>query len=179
MKTSAIIGERYVSKVGAVFASAEDARRAADAVVTRADVARSEVRLIEPGDSSDRESHKLEPETRGIARTLVRAHITLGIAGAVCGAVLGGLLLLTGVGAFTSNPWITLGWLTAFGAVGGLLLGGFVALRPDHDALNLKVEEATRDGHHWAVVVHVRDHDHERQAREVLEEMSGEVIATL
>ena len=177
MKTSAILGERYVSKVGAVFSSREAADRAAEAVAERADVERSEIRIVEPDDR--RESRKLEPESRGIARTLVRAHLTLGVLGAVSGGVLAGVLLLTGIGAFTASPWVTVLWLVAFGAVAGLLLGGFVSLRPDHDALNMKIEEVTRDGAHWGVVVHVRDHEHEKQARDVLVQMSGEVLTTL
>lgn len=177
MKTSAVLGERYTSKVGAIFSSPEAAREAAQEVTRAVGLDASQVRLIEPGDPG--ESRKLEPESGGIARTLVRSHLTLGCAGAVAGAILAGVLLLTDIRAFTASPWVTLGWLTAFGAVAGLLLGGLVALRPDHDPLNMKVEDAVRDGRHWALVVHVRDHDHERRARSVLERFEGEVIATL
>jgi hypothetical protein len=61
--------------------------------------------------------------------------------------------------------------------VAGLLLGGLFSLRPDHDLLITRVEEAARSGR-WAVVVHARDHGEERKAREVLERMSDRVIET-
>jgi hypothetical protein len=177
MKHAGVLGERYVTKVGAVFETADEARRAAELVTSRVGLAPEQVRVVEPGDP--RESRKLEPESRGIARTLVQSHLVLGALGAVGGALLAAVLLATEVRAFTASPWITFAWLTAFGAVAGLLLGGLVSLRPDHDPLNMKVEEETRSASRWAIVVHVRDHATAARAREVLESLNGEVMATL
>lgn len=177
MRAPSVTSERFPSKVGAVFESPDEARNAARAVPDEADVPADQVELIAPGEAW--QSRKLEPESNAIGRTLVRAHLVMGALGAVVGLLLAGALLLTDARLFTDSPWWTVGWLTAFGLVGGLLLGGFVSLRPDHDPLTMQVEEALRDGRHWAVVVHARDHAQEQRAQSVLERASGRVLATL
>lgn len=73
---------------------------------------------------------------------------------------------------------MTVSVAAVFGAVGGMMLGGLVSMRPDRALLDTKVEEAVQEGR-WAVVVHPVDHDEEERARDVLEHTSGEVVHTL
>ena len=60
----------------------------------------------------------------------------------------------------------------------GVMFGGLVTLRPDHDPLILKVQQATRAGRS-AVVVHAFSHAQGAQARELLQQASDEVVSTL
>jgi hypothetical protein len=175
MTTSAIFGEQYLSKVGAVFDDAEQAQQAAERMTRQTGIQAAQVRVIEPDDP--RMSSKLEPETKGIFRTIARAHITLGIAGLVVGVLIALVLIIGGFGAFSRNPWYALGVLGFFGAIAGLLLGGLVSLRPDHDRLIAWVKEAARGGH-WFVLVHARNHEEERKAKEALNAMSDKVVGT-
>lgn len=175
MTTSAIFGERYLSKVGAVFDSSQDARAAADRLRTEAGIRSVQVRVVEPDDPDM--GRKLEPEAAGIAGTLARAHVTLGIAGMVVGLLIAALLVLMDVTAFTWNPWYTFIVMGFFGAIAGLLLGGLVSLRPDHDRLIAWVKEAARGGR-WFVLVHARDHAEERKAKDSLEKLSDKVVGT-
>jgi hypothetical protein len=79
--------EQSNSMVGAEFDSADDARAAADAVRSVDGLEPSDLRVIKPGDPQF--ERKLEPESRGIAGTLVRAHLALGIVGLCAGRISG------------------------------------------------------------------------------------------
>jgi hypothetical protein len=176
MRTLAILGEEFPSKVGAEFASPDEARRAAEQLVKRTGIRARQVRVIEPRDPVM--GRKLEPESSGIARTLVRTHTTLGLAGLLVGLVSGSLLVLFAMQPFASSPYYTIGLAAFFGAIAGLLLGGLVSLRPDHDTLITRVEDASRAGR-WFVLVHTRSHRQELEARKALEALSDKVLSTL
>jgi hypothetical protein len=96
----------------------------------------------------------------------------------VLGLVIAGILVLTEVAAFASNPGYTFLVFAFFGGIFGMLLGGLLALRPDHDPLINRVKKASRKGR-WSVVVHARDHDEEQRAKDALEKMSDRVSETL
>lgn len=176
MATGPVFGEHSLSKVSAVFADAEQARRAAGDLVKRLGVSAEQVKVVAPGDR--RISRKLEPESRGIALTLVKSHVVLGAAGAVLGLVLAAVLVLSGIPATASNPWYTFLVLGFFGGIFGMLLGGLLSLRPDHDPMIHRAERASRKGR-WSVVFHARDHDEEQRAKEALDELSNRVTETL
>lgn len=173
---SLLFGERSLTTVAALFGQPRDARDAAQDVVHDARLPPTQVRVVGPGDPAvDR---KLEPEDRGIASTLVKSHVTLGIGGFVIGLTAGAVLLLAGIGWAVASPWYTLGLAAAFGAVGGLLLGGLVSIRPDRAMLDTVVEAAIQKGR-WAVIVHPVKHGEDMRALEVLQRSGGEVIRTL
>jgi hypothetical protein len=175
MATSMLFGEKYLSKVGAVFDTADEAQAAAQRVGREAGIEASQIRVLEPDDPAM--ARKLEPEQAGIARTLVKSHITLGTAGLVAGLAIALLLIVIGVDAFAWSPWYTLLVFGFFGAIAGLLLGGLVSLRPDHDRLITWARASARDGH-WLVLVHARDHEQERKAKDVLNAISDKVMGT-
>lgn len=176
MADSAVLGEQFPAKVGAVFKDAATAREAARHLVDDDSFSGDQVRIVEPGDKSL--SSKVEPETRGVARTTVKAHVTTGIVGLVAGLIVVSVLELLGVQFIEWSPSYSYGVGALFGAVLGMLVGGLITLRPDHDPLIMKVKKAARHGG-WSVVVHAHDHGEERRARDSLKKMRGDVIGTL
>jgi uncharacterized membrane protein len=171
-----LFGERSLTTVAALFGRPRDARDAAQEVVRDARLPEAQVRVVGPGDTTV--DHKLEPEDRGIARTLVKSHVTLGIAGWVVGSTAGALLILAGVGWAVASPLFTLGLAAAFGAIGGLMLGGLVSMRPDRALVDTAVKSAVQRGS-WAVIVHPVKQGEEARALEVLQRSGGEVVRTL
>jgi hypothetical protein len=175
MATSALHDEKFPSMVAAAFATAEQARDAADQLVRETGIGGGQVSIVEPDDPGiDR---KLEPETGGIRGTLIKSHLTLGFTGLIVGMLIGLVLVLTGYPVFISNPWYTFGILAGFGAIGGLLLGGLISLRPDHYPLLAWVKDTAPKGR-WFVLVHARDHGEESRARDLLKGRSDKVMAT-
>ena len=65
-----------------------------------------------------------------------------------------------------------------FAVIAGLMLGGLVTLRPDHDAYVLKVLGALREGDS-AVVVHALSAEQKRQAERILADAGSETTSTL
>lgn len=180
MKASAaIFGEPYPWQVGAVFDDERAARRAAAAVRAEENLAPDQVAIFKPQDVQSPEMLNPRSRSRGIAHTLVRAHVVLGILGALGGLVVGLALLAAGVGPFASNAVFATALTTALGLVAGLLLGGLVSLRPDQDVLRLRLEKAMAEGDRWAVVVHARDHGEGSRVGQALRAWHGTVIAAL
>lgn len=171
-----LTGEVSGSKVAAVFDDPAMARAAARHVRDALALSDAQVQVLGPGER--RPGAKLEPESHGIFRTMLVAHLRLGIAGAVVGLLVFAAFWFAGVAMFVNSPWLSAGVLIVFGAVGGMMLGGLVTLRPDHDPYVQKVYEAIGQGRH-AVVVHVFDQAQRKRAVELLESRAGEVVATL
>ena len=163
-------------KVAAAFPDANTARQAAAAVASSLSLANSQVQLIRPGDAHP--GRKLEPESSGIWQTIIVAHVKLGIAGVVAGAALFGVLYAMDIPFIVNSALAALLVLMFFGGVAGLMLGGFVSLRPDHD----RYVEATRDAMDagmTTVVVHAFSVEQRAQAAEFLQARGGEVTSTL
>ncbi len=174
--TSPITGELSNHKVAAVFASSAAAKQAADDVLTELLLGEAQVQLVRPGET--RTSRKLEPESQGIWRTIVVAHVRLGVVGLVLGALAFAVLYAVGPPFIVNSPIAALLVLLFFGAVAGLLLGGLVSLRPDHD----RYVEATRDAMatgRTTVVVHALTSQQRAAAAEFLRGHGGEVTSTL
>ena len=173
---SSISAELSSSKVAAIFADAAVARETAVRLRQAMDLGEAQVQLIAPGDP--RPGRKLEPESRGIFRTMLRAHLRLGILGAVVGAVVFAVLFARGIPYIVNSAVMAAAVLVAFGAVGGLFLGGLMTLRPDHDPYITRVYAALEQGR-TAVVVHSFSREQNAQATEFLKQFSDEVVATL
>jgi hypothetical protein len=176
MSMSAIWGEHYLSRIGAVFEDRNQARAAVGRLTSQTGIAPDQIRVLEPGDPSW--AHKLEPESRGIGGTLIRSHITLGAAGLVLGIAIALALILLGIDLFVLSWGYTLLVFGFFGAIAGLLLAGLVSLRPDHDRLVAVARTSARDDC-WYVVVHARNRSEGRRARDVLSRISDDVVTTL
>jgi len=171
-----VTGEVSNNKLAAVFANRRAARDAAAALCSELDLAPPQVKLITPG-SSDVDI-KLEPEGGGIWRTIVIAHVRLGIIGAVIGAIAFAIMYWAGLPFVARSP-LAAGLVTiSFGAVGGLLFGGLVAIRPDHDRYIQATHDAM-DARRTTVVVHALSHEEQRRAQEFLAGRGAQVTRTL
>ncbi|MEO6519210.1 MAG: hypothetical protein ABIO17_09495, partial [Pseudoxanthomonas sp.] len=119
------------SKVAAIFADPVVARETAGRLRQALQLEEAQVQLIGPGDPLP--GRKLEPESGGIFRTMLRAHLRLGLLGGVAGAVVFAVLWNKGIPYIVNSAMVAAAVLVGFGAVGGLFLGGLMTLRPDHD----------------------------------------------
>lgn len=170
-----VFGERSTSKAAATFASETAARHAADQLRSVLGLGQAQVQVITPNDRNA--GRKLQPEDKGIERTLIRTHAVMGAAGLVLGLVVFGVLWAMGVAMIVNSPYMSLGSLLVFGLVGGLMFGGFLSLRPDQDAYIRTVYDAMGDGRS-AVVVHAFSEEQKNQAAELLKTHSGEVVTS-
>jgi len=149
-----LFGETATTKIGAIFQSEQTALDAAASIKADAGLQPDQVRIVHPFEGGyDR---KLEPEVRGVARTAVRSHLILGAAGLLVGLAACAVLFMAGVAAIVSSPMFSLGAFLFFGAIGGLLLGGLVTARPDHQWVIQRVQDAAKTGQ-WALVIHPRN----------------------
>ncbi|MDH5823709.1 hypothetical protein QFW77_11995 [Luteimonas sp. RD2P54] len=173
---SGLTGEASDHKVAAAFDGVEAAQAAAAGVRERLALGIAQVRVVEPGQTGlDR---ALEPEDRGIFRTILRSHLWLGIAGAVLGALAFAILLAMGLPLIAQSPLMAAGAIVGFGAVAGLFAGGLVSLRPDHDPYVLEAREAHAAGR-TVLLVHATSAEQCAQAQELLEAAGGDTIRTL
>ncbi len=177
-----LFGERSITKVAALFASKSVAEAAAQQVKQTAGLDDPQVYLVGPPDvavlNSPAFSRKLEPEQAGIWRTIIRAHVITGSAGIVLGVLIYLGFLLAGSVPVNSSPGLSLMVAVFFGAVVGLLLGGFLTARPDHAWVTTTVRSAIRSGR-WALVIHpLTQHQLELVMRE-LHTRSDRVVRSL
>jgi hypothetical protein len=136
----------------------------------------SGLQLIKPGDPLiDR---KLEPDSRGILATLIRAHLFFGCVGFIIGFLLSLTLIALGLQPFISSPALSIGAITGFLAIAGLLVGGFFSLRPDRDPIIQKAKNAT-DAGHWFLIIHTRLPEQRQRALVVLNQFSQNARQTM
>jgi hypothetical protein len=171
-----LTGEASNHKLAGVFDDEVSALELAAAVRARTGLNESHVRVLRPGDDSV--SRRLEPESQGILRTMVRAHLWLGLAGAAVGVLAFGTMMVLGIPFIVLNPWWSGLLLTGFGALGGLIAGGAVSLRPDHTPYVTASREALREGKH-VVVVHATSSGELSQAEAILKASGSESVRTL
>lgn len=176
MSHNPLTGEVSNSKLAAIFPMSGSARFAAAALVEQLGFKPAQVKLITPGTADT--DIKLEPESGNIWRTIVRAHVKLALLGAVAGGLVFAVMLMMGLPYVTSSPLAAVGWWVLYGAIGGLFLGGLVALRPDHDRYINAVRQAIAAGGS-AVVVHALSLQQQREAARFLAERGAEVTRTL
>ena len=173
---SSLTGEISDSKVAAVFSQESIARQVAMEVRESLDLQYSQVQVVTPQDTSP--GRKMEPEGRGIFRTIIIAHYKLGLVGLGVGAVVFIVMYSMGLAAVTSSPGLSAALILGYGAIFGLMAGGLVSLRPDHTPYVNKVNDALEEGS-CAVVVHAFDTDQRDRAAEVLSSHGGKAIRTL
>lgn len=176
MTTTLVTDEFSNHKLAAVFRSDGQAREIASALPAALGLQPVQVLLLAPGDPFP--ERKLEPESRGIARTLVVSHVRLGIAGMLAGLALFAVLYLAGLPLVVQSALAAALVATGFGLVAGLMLGGLVSLRPDHDRYVLAAQEAIQRGD-TALVVHAYSRAERDAAADWLRARGAEVTTTL
>ncbi|SHG87419.1 hypothetical protein [Pollutimonas bauzanensis] len=149
-----LFGERATTKIAAVFDSEAAAEEAAASVRSQAGLQATQVLLVQPHEKEY--ARKLEPEPQGVARTALRSHMILGLAGLVAGAIVWMALYVADLPAILSSPGVSALFVLFLGAIAGLLLGGLITARPDHQLVIQRVQTATEEGR-WSLVVHPRD----------------------
>ncbi|MGJ4728194.1 hypothetical protein [Luteimonas sp. SDU101] len=171
-----VTGEVSNSKLAAVFDSRRAAHEAAAAMCREMDIALPQVKLVGP--DSTHVDIQLEPEGGGIWRTIVVAHMWLGLWGAVLGLLAFGLLYWGQVPFIVQSPIAAVLVLLFFGATAGLLLGGLVSLRPDHDRYIHATHDAMAQGR-TTVVVHALSREQCSRAAAFLSARGADVTQTL
>ena len=177
-----MFGEKSLTKIAGVFSRQSEAEATVGRLLKLPGMQPGQIRLLGPQDAKihNRElmGRKLEPEQHGIFQTLIRTHVVTGLAGAVIGVLLYLFLLQQGYHSITSSPELAFIAIVGFAITFGLMLGGLVALRPDHIRLIHKVRTALRHNQ-WAVVVHPTDTHQTALAKDLLDHSDAEVHTTL
>lgn len=176
MSDNPLTGEVSNSKLAAVFDSEATARAAVIVLADQTSLETTQLKVVKPG--ARHPDIALEPEGGGIFRTLLVAHLWLGLAGLALGGIAFAVMLSLGVQLVLASPWLSAFVLVFFGGMLGLMLGGLVALRPDHDPYVLATHEAMAKGR-TTLVVHALSADQAEEAAALLAEMGGEVTRTL
>lgn len=171
-----VSGEVSNSKLAAVFESEVVARAAVAEVTAGAGLEPAQVKLVTAGEPNP--NIKLEPEGQGIWRTIVRAHAWLGGAGVVVGLLVFALMMWLDVPAISASPWTSFVIFVVFGGIAGLLVGGLVSLRPDHDRYVLATQEAI-DERKATVIVHALSPEQAESAARVLSRLGANITRTL
>ena len=177
-----IFGERSLTKVAGIYSTAQGADDARVRVLQNGTWADGQVVLLTPADAKMSRraimSKKMEPESRGIGRTIVRAHLFTAFVGIAVGIGAWGLLMYMGNRLIGGSPGLSFIAFAFFGTVFGLMLGGLISLRPDHTRLITVVRGALRSGQ-WAAVVHPFDEKQAEEAVDLLRTGSLQVERTL
>lgn len=153
MSTNPISGEQSNTKFLAVFDTQAELEQCKTAL-EQTGYDPNQITVVAPHDR--RYSRKIEPESKGIFQTAIRAHTLFGILGFLVGLGLWAGLYWSGIPMIVSSPVVSvIPFLFVFTS-GGLLLGGFLTLRPDHLMVIQGVKEAKRQGR-WSLIVHSRN----------------------
>jgi hypothetical protein len=174
-----VFGEKSVTKVAGLFASKPEAVAACQDLQKLSGFSAAQIRLLGPTDGvavrTDAFDRAVEPEEGGIWHTIIRAHVTMGLLGAVLGILAYAVLMFMRHPALVSTPGMGLIVLTSFGATFGLITGGALALRPDHGWLISLIRRALNAGQ-WAVVAHPLNTEQTHRAMDVLGPGSLKVV---
>lgn len=176
MTWQALFGERATTKVAAFFDDEQTAKRLAASLADEAGLNRDQIRMIQPHEQGyDR---KIEPEDSAIARTAIRSHLLLGVAGAVVGVVFWAVLYWLGITYIVSSPVTSAAVITAFAIVLGMMLGGLVTARPDHQLVIRGVENAAQEGR-WSLVLHPRSPQQCDRVMKLLDDAGANSVRTV
>ena len=176
MAWQALFGEKATTKLAGFFETQADLDSVSLELRRVSGMQNTQLLVVRPH-AADFE-RRLEPETQGVVRTAVRAHLVLGALGVVAGLILWGVLYALAVPAIVSSPFYSAGAIVAFAAVGGLLLGGLITARPDHQIVIQAVDTATKAGR-WSLVMHPRDEDQCKSAQSVLAAAEVETVRSI
>src|SRR5690625_4641431 len=97
-----LIGEHYGSKSVGILENQREADRIVTMLKNKIGLRSRQIRVIHPNETHY--DKKLEPEIQGIARTAIRAHIILGLAGLVFGFLVWAMVFAFGWSGVRSSP---------------------------------------------------------------------------
>ena len=114
----ALTAEASDHKVVGLIAGEAAAHELAAAVRAGTGLKEAQVRVLSPGDTDI--GRTLEPESRGILHTIIRAHMWLALTGAAVGILASGIMIALGVQFIVLSPGWSALLLIGFGTIGGL-----------------------------------------------------------
>lgn len=171
-----LFGEMATTKIAAVFNSEAQALDAAHSLRLTAGLQTTQIQLVEPYENDY--DKKLEPEPQGITRTALRAHVILGSVGLIVGALLWYSMYANEWPTIRSTPLMSAVAILFITTMGGMMLGGLVTARPDHQVVIERVRRATQAGN-WTLVIHPRDPDQCNAALELLSASDIDISRTV
>ena len=176
-----MFGEQSVTKVVGLFGTQKDAEAVASKARSLPGMLPTQVRLLGPQDAKVSHSEffgrSLQPEQRGIFKTIFRTHAITGLAGGVIGLLLYAWLYTIGQPMVASSPVVAFIAFLNFGIVSGMIVGGLLALRPDHVKLITSVRSALA-GNRWALVLHPVNEAQVQAAKALLIASGAETLST-
>lgn len=137
------------NKVAGFYPDGVTLERAAAQLETQG-VGREQMSVITPDDEFP--ADKVETDSKAVKQDMWKFHLAAGVTGLGAGIVLAALLTMLGPSLFSSSPLMTFIILTNVGFLGGLMVGGFIALRPDQDVLIDRVRKSNSEKR-WTLVV--------------------------
>lgn len=147
----ALFGERALSMIAAAFDTQEEDERTLKQLQGASDFGSGQLQMVAPFEKDF--GRKLEPESQGVARTAAKSHLVLGGIGFGLGILLWIVLFALGMAVIRSSPLLSAIAIIFFLTIAGLLLGGLLTARPDHQTVIQEVKTATEAGK-WSIVVH-------------------------
>jgi uncharacterized membrane protein YeaQ/YmgE (transglycosylase-associated protein family) len=163
-------------KVSAIYADEASAKKGASYVLDKAALQPDEVKIIGPHDAQF--DQKLENKDKKVGFFMLKAHMAFGLIGIVLGVFLAVLLAFYGPSYTQNSPIMTVIALSILGFFVGLMLAGFISLRPDQDGVVNQSREATQDGK-WVVVVNSPSHEKTEQVSDILGKTALSVSSSL
>jgi len=176
MTWQVLFGERATTKIAAIYETRDAASAAAQTLSRQAGLEGSQWSLVAPHEKGF--ARKLEPETKGIARTGVRAHLVLGAIGLLAGVVFWAFLYGVSIAYIVSSPAASAAVIISFATILGMMMGGLVTARPDHQIVILKVRQAAEKGK-WSLVLHPRNPEQCDALMKELSEAGADVARTV
>lgn len=176
MSWQALFGERATTKIAAIFDTRDAAAAMAESLSAHARLEGNQWMLIAPHEQGF--ARKLEPETQGIARTGIRAHLILGAVGFLAGVMLWLLLYFLHITYIVASPVASAAVIISFATILGMMLGGLVTARPDHQIVILQVRKAAEQGK-WSLVLHPRDPEQCELLMQELSDTDVDVVRTV
>jgi len=166
--------EKHTGRVAAIYGN-ESAAKAAKQKLIDNGIPPGTINIVRPDDSNI--SKKIEPDSHGIAKTIVKSHGWLGLFGMIAGVLIATILVTSGPEMTQSSPMFTYIVFIFFGLIFGMMLAGAISIRPDHDPLITKTIESSQE-HQWTVIVQTDDRDDIDLVKQLLEDSAESMSET-
>lgn len=167
-------GAARATRLAVVLRDESRALRVAASAAQSAALGPAQVRVLGPAQAHASREELLGPEAvhvqPSMVRTLARAHVWLGVVGALVGWFAYEGFRFSA--ALQGTRGVMSSWLcVVLGAVAGLLLGGFASMWPEHALLLRGIRRALRRGR-WVVLVTPINEDQMQRAEDALSRMA-------
>ncbi|MEX1199466.1 MAG: hypothetical protein WEB02_01635 [Methylophaga sp.] len=171
-----VIDEQHPAKVAAIFNNEAEARAAREELINDGKFGAETVNIVTPGD--DNLSKKIQPESKGIAGTIIKSHGILGVVGLLAGLIAASILIAAGPTFTQDSPLATYFAMGFVGLLIGMMVAGAITLRPDQDPLTNETIQASQQ-HQWTVIVQTDDRDTNQLAKQILQNKAQSVSESI